>query len=40
MPLLHTRPFRAHLSLDLWAVVFSLLLALAVRLGLLTRVPW
>ncbi len=31
---------RARLSLDLWAVLLSFLLALAVRFGLLTRVPW
>lgn len=31
---------RSRLPLDLWAVLLSLLLALAVRFGLLTRVPW
>jgi hypothetical protein len=28
------------LSLDEWAVVAALLLALLVRVGILTRVPW
>jgi hypothetical protein len=31
---------KPHLSLDLWAVVVSLTLALIVRLGLLKTVPW
>ncbi len=31
---------RARIPLDVWAVLLSLLLALAVRLGLLTKVPW
>ena len=31
---------RSTLSLDLWAVVLSLALALLVRLGILSHVPW
>lgn len=37
-PSVHTR--RARLSLDLWAVLFALALALLVRLGLLRSIPW
>ena len=33
-------PSRFRLSLDYWAVAVSLLLALAVRLGLLTHISW
>ena len=40
MPHLRLPPFRARLPLDVWAVLLSLLLALAVRFGLLTKVPW
>jgi hypothetical protein len=29
-----------HLGLDTWAVIMALTLALAVRLGLLAKVPW
>ncbi len=29
-----------NLSLDTWAVILALTLALAVRLGLLNKVPW
>jgi hypothetical protein len=31
---------KPRLSLDLWAVVLSLALALAVRLGAIKTVPW
>jgi hypothetical protein len=31
---------KPRLSLDLWAVVLSLVLALAVRLGAIKTVPW
>ena len=31
---------RPRLSLDLWAVVLSLTLALVIRLGLIRTVPW
>jgi hypothetical protein len=31
---------KPRLSLDLWAVVLSLALALAVRLGAIKSVPW
>ena len=31
---------KSRLSLDVWAVVLSLALALAVRLGVLKSVPW
>ena len=31
---------RPRLSLDVWAVLLSLVLALIVRLGLLKSVPW
>ncbi len=31
---------KARLSLDLWAVLLSLSLALIVRLGLIKTVPW
>ena len=31
---------RRSVSLDLWAVMLSLALALLVRFGLITRVPW
>lgn len=33
-------PSRFRLSLDYWAVVVSLLLALIVRLNLLTHIAW
>ncbi len=33
-------PRRFSLSLDVWAVLLSLSLALIVRLGLLKSVPW
>ena len=31
---------RTRLSLDLWAVVLSLTLALVIRLGIIKTVPW
>jgi hypothetical protein len=31
---------KPHLSLDLWAVILSLTIALIVRLGVLKAVPW
>jgi hypothetical protein len=31
---------KPRLSLDLWAVVLSLVLALIVRIGILKTVPW
>jgi hypothetical protein len=31
---------RPRLSLDLWAVIISLTLALVIRLGLIKTVPW
>lgn len=33
-------PSRPRLSLDLWAVLLSLSLALIVRLGIIRSVPW
>ncbi len=33
-------PTKPRLSLDLWAVLLSLTLALVVRLGLIKSVPW
>ena len=39
-PRTNGHPPRRRLSLDLWAVLLSLALALAVRLGLLKSVPW
>jgi hypothetical protein len=33
-------PNRGTLSLDTWAVIFALLLALAVKLSILKNVPW
>ena len=33
-------PVRPRLSLDVWAVLLALLLALTVRFGLIRSVPW
>lgn len=33
-------PKRPGLSLDAWAVIAALALALLVRIGVVTRVPW
>jgi hypothetical protein len=35
-----SRSTASWLSLDVWAVVVALLLALAVRFGILQNVPW
>ena len=33
-------PVRPRLSLDVWAVVLALLIALSVRFGLIRSIPW
>ncbi len=33
-------PKKYQLSLDTWAVIVSLLAALLIRAGIITRVPW
>lgn len=40
MPETSSRTSRFKLSLDSWAVILALALALAVRFGLLTKIPW
>ena len=34
------KPGPAKISLDTWAVIFALLLAVLVRLGALKHIPW
>jgi len=40
MPATSRRSFFAALSLDTWAVLLSLALALVIRFGVLKSVPW